>query len=219
MQLTIANVLSETELAEVRDGLATLAFVDGRATAGWAAREVKHNRQAAPGPALDALRARVAERILAHPVFGLAVRPKRLTPLIFARYAGGESYGTHVDNALMGGVRTDVSFSLFLSPPESYGGGELVIETGAGEDAVKLAAGALVLYPATTLHRVAPVTAGERLVAVGWARSYIRSAERRELLFDLDTARRSLHDRHGASYEADLLAKCATNLLRQWAED
>ena len=119
----------------------------------------------------------------------------------------------------MGGIRSDVSFTLFLSDPASYGGGELVIDSTAGEEAFKLAPGSVITYPATTLHRVAPVTSGERLAAAGWVRSFIRDADRRELLFDLDTARRRIFDREGKTAEGDLLAKCAANLLRQWCED
>jgi PKHD-type hydroxylase len=129
------------------------------------------------------------------------------------------TYGTHVDDALMHGMRTDVSFTLFLSDPEDYDGGELIIDTAAGEDAVKLPAGSLVAYPTTQLHRVAEVSRGERWAAVGWARSFVRDAGRRELLFDLDTARRQLFARDGKSAEFDLLSKSAANLLRMWAED
>jgi PKHD-type hydroxylase len=129
------------------------------------------------------------------------------------------AYGTHVDDALMGGMRTDISFTLFLSDPESYDGGELVTESHAGEQPFKLPAGSLVLYPSTTLHRVEPVTRGSRLAAVGWVRSLVRDPARRELLFDLDTARKALFDRDGKSPEFDLLSKCGANLLRMWAED
>ena len=116
-------------------------------------------------------------------------------------------------------MRTDVSFTLFLSDPETYGGGELVIETAAGEDEIKLPAGSLVAYASTTLHHVAEVTDGMRSAAVGWARSFIRDAARRELLFDLDTARRTMFGREGASQEFDLVSKSLANLIRMWAED
>ena len=128
-------------------------------------------------------------------------------------------YGSHVDDALMNGIRTDVSFTLFLSDPDSYDGGALVIESSGGEDDIKLPAGSLVAYPSTTLHRVQPVTKGARLAAVGWARSFIRDPARRELLFDLDTARQSLFAREGKTAEFDLLSKSTANLLRMWAED
>jgi PKHD-type hydroxylase len=128
-------------------------------------------------------------------------------------------YGAHVDDALMEGMRTDVAFTLFLSEPASYAGGELAIESPAGEEAFKLAAGALVAYPATSLHRVQAVTRGSRLAAVGWARSFVRDAARRELLFDLDTARHQMFARDGKSAHFDLVSKSLANLLRMWAED
>jgi PKHD-type hydroxylase len=219
MIMAIADVLSAADVAEVRAALANATFVDGRSSAGWAARSVKANLQASAGPELDRVRELVETRLRAHAVFVLATRPKSIIGPLFSRYQPGHAYGTHVDDALLGGVRSDVSFTLFLSPPESYDGGELVIDTPAGEEAFKLAPGNLVTYPATALHRVAPVTRGERLAAAGWVRSYVRDAAKRELLFDLETARRRLFDREGKTHEADLLAKCAANLLRMWCED
>jgi PKHD-type hydroxylase len=220
MQIVIGNILTAAELETVRAVLACAAFVDGRETAGWAAREVKFNQQtsAVDRSAETALRL-VTERILSNEVFRLAVRPKALTPIMFSRYVDGMHYGSHVDDALMHGLRTDVSFTLFLTPPETYDGGELIIESPAGEESYKLAAGSLVAYPATTLHRVAAVTRGERLAAVGWARSFIRDAVKRELLFDLDTARRAMFARHGKTHEFDLISKSVANLTRMWAED
>ena len=218
MIITIADVLSATDLAEIGTALAAARFEDGRHTAGWSARLVKNNEQARDSATLRLLRERVARSILDNEVFTVAVRPKALTPLLFSRYGPGREYGSHVDNPLIEGVRTDVSFTLFLAAPESYDGGELVIETSAGEEDVKLPAGHLVAYPSTTLHRVAPVTRGERLAAVGWAQSYIRHSDRREILFDLDTARRRLFEQVGKTPECDLLAKSAANLFRMWAE-
>jgi PKHD-type hydroxylase len=219
MILAIADVLSAADVAEVTAGLSSATFVDGRATAGWAAKLVKANLQAERGPELERISGLVEARLAAHAVFTLAVRPKTILGPLFSRYQPGHAYGTHVDDALMGGVRTDCSFTLFLSPPESYDGGELIVSTSAGEDAYKLPAGSLVTYPASNLHRVAPVTSGERLAAVGWVRSFIRDAGQRELLFDLETARRRLFDREGKTEDGDLLAKCAANLLRLWCND
>jgi PKHD-type hydroxylase len=219
MQIVIGTVLSADDLATVRAALARAAFVDGRATAGFAARVVKNNRQAASDRKLETVRKLVTERIMGNEVFRLAVRPKALTPLMFSRYEHGMHYGSHVDDALMDGLRTDVSFTLFLSEPDAYDGGELVIESASGEDAVKLEAGSLVAYPSTALHRVAPVTRGQRLAAVGWARSFIRDGARRELLFDLDTARRAMFAQRGKSAEFDLVSKSLANLMRMWAED
>jgi len=220
MQIVIADVLSDEDLDAVREALARTRFVDGRATAGFAAREVKHNRQAdATDKVLDPVRSMVAARIMANDLFRIAARPKQLTPLLFSRTEAGMQYGEHVDDALMGGMRTDVAFTLFLDDPESYDGGQLVIVSAAGDDAIKLPAGSMVVYPATTLHRVAEVTRGVRHVIAGWARSLVRDAARRELLFDLDTARRTIFMRDGKSHEFDLISKSLANLLRMWAED
>lgn len=219
MMISIADVLDARSLAQARQCLETAEFVDGRTSAGWSAQLVKRNQQAGDSPRLDALRLRIAERLAAHPVFALALRPKRILGPLFSRYEPGHAYGTHVDDAIMDGMRTDISFTLFLSSADSYDGGELVIDTPAGEDAVKLEAGSLIAYQASALHRVNEVTRGARLAAVGWVRSQIRDAGRRELLFDLESARRRIFDRDGKTPEFDLLAKCAANLTRMWCDD
>jgi PKHD-type hydroxylase len=220
MQIVIGNVLSPDEVATITATLARATFIDGRATAGFAAQLVKNNQQAEGSDrSLETIRKLVAERILAHDVFRLAVRPKALSPLLFSRYEPGMHYGSHVDDALMDGMRTDVAFTLFLSDPAGYDGGDLTIESAAGEDAFKLEPGALVAYPATSLHHVRDVTRGARLAAVGWARSFIRDPARRELLFELDTARRQLFAREGKSAEFDLISKSFANLMRMWVED
>jgi PKHD-type hydroxylase len=220
MQVVIGNVLSTEEVQTARAALERARFIDGKATAGFAARIVKDNRQAEGSDrSLGTIRKLVSDRILGNDVFRLAVRPKALSPLLFSRYEQGMHYGSHVDDALMDGMRTDVSFTLFLSDPGSYDGGELTIESASGEEAFKLAAGALVAYSATSLHRVADVTRGTRLAAVGWARSFVRDPARRELLFDLDTARRQMFARDGKSAEFDLISKSLANLMRMWVED
>jgi PKHD-type hydroxylase len=219
MILAIADVLSPADIAAVRKVVDHASFVDGKATAGWSARLVKDNLQAAESSEIAALRAFVGGRLMAHPVFVLATQPKAIIGPQFARYKEGHTYGTHVDDALMGGTRTDVSFTVFLADPDSYDGGELVIETASGEEAFKLPAGSAVTYPSTTLHRVLPVTRGVRPAAAGWVRSFIRDAGRRELLYDLETARRRLFEREGKTAEGDLLAKCAANLTRAWCDD
>jgi len=213
MQIVIGNVLSAEEIKLVRAALKRARFIDGRATASFAARMVKNNRQAERARSLDTIRKLVAERVLGNEVFRLAVRPKALSPLLFSRYEKNMHYGSHVDDALMEGMRTDVAFTLFLSEPTSYDGGELTIESAGGEETFKLAAGALVAYSATS------VTRGARLAAVGWARSFIRDPAQRELLFDLDTARRQIFAREGKSTEFDLISKSFANLLRMWVED
>src|SRR5262245_11031623 len=220
MMLCIGNVLSAEQLATVRAVMDSMRFEDGRKTAGWAARLVKNNEQAEPSEQLDSVRKLILEALSSNELFALAARPKELTPIMISRYAvGGQQYGTHVDDALMRDMRSDLSFTLFLADPNSYDGGELVIEQSAGEQSFKLEAGAMILYPATTLHRVEPVTRGSRVVAFGWVRSFVRSAERREILVDLERARRLLFDQEGKTPIFDLLSKSNANLLRMWAED
>jgi PKHD-type hydroxylase len=220
MMLRIAGLLDAESLAALRDALADPGlFADGRATAGWHARAVKHNLQARRGGIVDDALARIRRALLGHEVFVAAARPKAIPQLLISRYEPGMSYGSHVDDALMGGVRTDLSFTLFLADPESYEGGALIIDDAYGEREVRLPAGELFLHPSTTLHRVAPVTDGVRLAAVGWVRSFVRDPGQREILFDLETALRDVHAREGKSPLFDTLAKTRTNLLRLWAED
>jgi PKHD-type hydroxylase len=215
----VEKVLVETELIRLRSDLGRVDFATGADTAGWAARLMKNNEQAAPDPCVEVWRERIAEVLHAHPVFALAARPKRIIGPMLSRYRAGHSYGRHVDEPIMDGSRADLSFTLFLDDPDAYGGGELIIETSAGEDAFKLPAGSLVLYPALTLHRVATVTQGERRAAVGWVRSLVRDAAQRELLFELDTAKQRMFEVHGKSPEFDLISRCAANLMRMWSED
>lgn len=220
MILCIANVLDGDRLAEVRQAIAGGTFVDGLMTAGWASRLVKKNEQLVAGPAAHAAQERVVSALKANSVFATAVMPQRIGPPLFARYTPGMSFGAHVDNAVMGEdhLRTDMSVTVFLAEPDTYDGGELVIETAGGEEAFKLDAGAAIVYPSTTLHRVSEVTRGTREVAVTWVQSLIRSSERRELLFDLERARRALFEREGKTAEFDLLHKVASNLRRMWVE-
>lgn len=220
MFMRIADVLDAPSLDAVRSALDDPAlFEDGRRTAGWHAREVKRNLQATRQGLVDGVLRKIEQALLAHEVLVAAARPKRLVRLLISRYEPGMTYGTHVDDAMIDGVRTDLSFTLFLSDPASYEGGELVVEDSYGERAIKLPAGELILYPSTTLHRVEPVTAGVRVAAVGWLRSYVRDAERREILFDLETALRQIHAEQGKTALFDILVKTRTNLLRRWAED
>lgn len=223
MILCIGNVLNEGQLQALRQVLGQASFRNGKDTAGWHARLVKNNEQAdSRDKQVTALRQTVGNALENNPVFQMSARPLRSTPVMFSRYRIGMTYGNHVDDPVMGSgpdkLRTDLSFTLFLSDPDSYEGGELVTDTSAGESSYKLPAGALVLYPSSTLHRVEPVSSGERLVAVGWIQSTIRDPGHREILFDIDTARRQLFDRDGKSREFDLLSKSLSNLQRMWAE-
>jgi PKHD-type hydroxylase len=217
--IMIESAVPAEDVRQLRADLVRLDFTPGAWTAGWAARLVKQNAQAAPDPCADSWRERIAVTLMSHPVFALAAQPNRIIGPMFSRYRPGDQYGTHVDEPIIDGSRTDLSFTVFLDEPESYEGGELVIETSAGEDAYKLTPGSVVLYPATTLHRVAPLTRGTRYAAVGWVRSRIRVAEQRELLFDLETARRLVFENSGKTAAFDLLSKCAANLARMWCDD
>jgi PKHD-type hydroxylase len=217
MILEIAQVLDPVEADEMLKRIAALSFAPG--PSGWATGTVKHNAQAVGSLELDVLTERIAERLLAHDLFALAARPKRIIGPLISRYEVGQRYGAHVDDPILDGARADLAFTLFLDDPAAYDGGDLILTDAGGEQAFKLAAGHLVLYPATTLHHVAEVTRGSRHAAVGWVRSHIRRADQRELLFDLDTARRTLFERHGKTNEFDLLTKTSANLVRMWAND
>lgn len=216
--IVIENILSTAEVTALREAAGGLSFGDGRATAGRHAALVKANDQALPGPALDGILSKVEKALAVNPLFRSAARPKAMTRLILSRYRRGQTYGLHVDDALMQGLRTDLSFTLFLSDPETYDGGALIIEDRFEARAIKLDPGELILYPATTLHRVEEVTRGERLAVVGWVQSVIRDPGQREILFDLDQAVEASFAAEGKSAQFDRLTKTRSNLLRMWAE-
>ncbi len=219
MILEIPDILSAAELELIVSRLALVNFVDGQKTAGRYAKLVKNNQQIDQG---DQSAAEIKEIILqaieGNPLFQAAVLPKTTKDPLISRYEIGMEYGTHIDNALMGDLRADIALTLFLSEPHTYEGGELVVETSWGEQYFKLPAGAAIVYPASTLHRVHPVSAGVRLVAVTWIQSYVRDPARRELLFDLDVVKRSMFNKNGKDTEFDLLSKSHSNLLRMWSE-
>lgn len=217
MIFTIPNLLGPEALAALCDRLQAVERVDGKSTAGWHAKTVKQNQQLHAKQS-ESLGEEVRQLILKHPLFQAAARPKRLHTVRFNCYADGMNYGRHTDNAFMGGYRTDLSFTLFLSDPDSYEGGELVVEGLDSEQAYKLPAGSMMVYPAGSLHRVEPVTEGVRWAAIGWLQSQIRDNQKREILFELDTARRSLFEKNGKTDEFDLVTKSLNNLVRLWAE-
>jgi PKHD-type hydroxylase len=222
MILTFENVLDARQIAEVLGNLVPDDFVDGSKTAGWHARLVKNNKQL--GPASErttAVRRTLQSAIEQNSEFMRAFRPTKMRPVLVSRYETGMSYGSHVDDAFMGKgsqSRTDLAMTLFLSDPTSYEGGALVIESTYGERRFKLPIGTMVAYPATTLHRVEEVTEGVRLAAVTWAQSVIRDPVQREMLYDLDNARRAIFEKDGKSHAFDLLAKTHANLLRMWSD-
>lgn len=219
MLIVVSDLVTKPEARAICAASATLDFADGRETAGRFAREVKANHQARPSADLAAIQAKVQAALAAHPLFQSAARPRAMTSLILSRYREGQTYGLHVDDALMGGLRTDLSFTLFLEEPDSYDGGALIVEDTLEARAIKLPAGDLVLYPSTSLHRVEPVTRGTRLAIVGWVQSWIRAADQREVLFDLDRSIEDVFSRDGKTALFDQLAKTRSNLLRMWAAD
>ncbi|MBK8325466.1 MAG: Fe2+-dependent dioxygenase [Betaproteobacteria bacterium] len=224
MLLAIPDLLDADELARVRSLVETAGWADGRATAGTQSAQVKRNLQL---PELD-VAAREAQGIVLaaldrSALFFSAALPRRIYPPLFNRYEGGMHFGSHVDNAIRTHaasgqrIRTDLSATLFLAEPESYDGGELVIDDTYGSHAVKLPAGHLVLYPATSLHRVEPVTRGSRLACFFWLESLVRDDGERTLLFDLDAGVGRLRQAHGDGEIAVALTGIYHNLLRRWA--
>ena len=223
MILCIGDVLTQDELDLIAEKLSTAKFIDGKITAGWHARLVKKNAQLPKeSPILEELRPLINTALKRNRLFQMVARPKRIHPMLISRYEVGMAYGAHTDDALMKSqkqlMRSDISFTLFLNPPEAYQGGELIIESAQGEEAYKLPAGAMIVYPSSTLHRVEVVAKGVRLAAVSWVQSLVRDPHEREILFDLDTARQSLFEQYGKTKEFDLLSKTHANLLRKWVE-
>lgn len=222
MLLVIEGVLTEGEIARLRTRFAQAHFIDGRVTAGELAAPVKHNLQLPEGePETRALARLVIEALQRSPLFVSAALPRVVHPPLFNRYLPGMDFGIHVDNAIRFGavtLRTDLAGTLFLSEPGDYEGGALVIKDTFGSQRVKCRSGDLVLYPATSLHRVEPVTAGIRDVAVFWVQSLVRDDGRRGLLLQLDGAIQSLRARAPGSPEIAPLVACYHNLLRLWAE-
>jgi PKHD-type hydroxylase len=229
MLLSIPDVLSADQVKQARQVLDQAEWVDGKVTAGHQSAKAKDNMQLPENhPASRQLGEMILAALGKNPLFLAAALPSRVFPPLFNRYTGGQSFGTHVDNAIrqVGGtahrIRTDLSATLFLTSPEEYDGGELCMEDTYGVHSVKLPPGHLVLYPATSLHHVKPVTRGARICSFFWIQSMIREDSRRSLLFDLDLGiqrlNRELPDSAVASQTAVQLTGVYHNLLRQWAE-
>lgn len=226
MLLCIPEVLTSDEVAQMRAALVEAAWIDGRATAGAMSAEVKRNRQVSTDCPIGAkLGALILKALARHPLFISAALPRSFLPPMFNAYAGGETFGLHVDNAIRvvpatgERLRADLSMTLFLTEPEDYEGGELTIETEYGAQSVKLPAGDLVLYPSNSLHQVTPVTAGERVSAFFWLQSMIRDNAERGLLFDLDQTIQAIAAERGAGdAQAVRLSGIYHNLVRRWAE-
>ena len=227
MILHVPAVLAQAEVAEFRRQLAQAGWVDGRITAGHQSALAKYNQQLPQGdPIAEELSAAVRTALDRHSFFFAAALPRHIFPPLFNRYSVGHGFGNHIDNAVRYDrsvqppqpVRTDLSVTLFLSSPQDYDGGELVIESSGGLHKVKLPAGDLLLYPATSVHRVEPVTRGERLASFFWLQSMVREEGERQILLELDQAIRKLSQErpdHPATIE---LTGVYHNLLRRWAQ-
>ncbi|MBY0367557.1 MAG: Fe2+-dependent dioxygenase [Roseateles sp.] len=233
MLVKIPQILDAAGVARARALLDTAPWADGRSSAGTQAAQVKNNEQLQPVTEQDreqfrALQALVLQALDGHPGFFSATLPKRVLPPLFNRYTGAtNAYGSHVDQAVrylpQAGsgaqrMRTDISCTLFLSDPADYDGGELVIETTFGEQRVKLAAGDLVVYPGTSVHRVEPVTRGARLASFFWIESLVRSEAQRRLLYEMDLSLMALRSQLGETPALVQLTGTYHNLLRLWAD-
>ena len=224
MLVRIDRMLPDDLLKDLQDRLAKATFEDGRGTAGIDARTVKNNRQLAPSsPLAEELGNKVLQRIGSLSDFVGATFPQRISRPMFSSYVAGMEYGLHVDNGVLqtrqGPIRSDIAMTIFLSPPDSYEGGELMIEDiGLGHHRIKLTAGSAFAYPATSLHRVAPVTRGTRLACVLWIQSQVRDPAQRRILADLDNAAGILRGRDPQAQELNLVLAAYHNLLRLWAE-
>jgi PKHD-type hydroxylase len=226
MMLAIPGLLGAAEVEALRSELlASDAWVDGRATAGWQGAPVKRNQQIDERSELSAgAGATILSALETNPLFISAALPNRVYPPLFNRYGEGMAFGPHVDGGVRldprtgGKLRTDLSATLFLSDPGDYDGGELEIADAYGVQAVKLNAGDLILYPATSLHQVTPITRGERLASFLWVQSLVREDSRRKILFEMDQAIQTLNRTAADPVARRDLVGCYHNLLREWAE-
>jgi PKHD-type hydroxylase len=222
MVLQIPGILMPAELDRLRAELARASFEDGAATAGPMAREVKRNLQIPQGSETGRkCGAIVMEALRRNPTFFSATLPNRIFGPLLNRYDAGMTYGEHIDNALMGAqnaVRTDISVTVFLSSPEEYDGGELVIQDSLGAHRVKLPAGSAVVYPGHSVHQVTPIGRGSRKAAVLWIQSMVRDEQRRRMLFELDLTIGALRERLSGAPELAGLTGLYHNLLRLWSE-
>ena len=224
MLLHLPGVLTPDQVATMRARLEQADWLDGRASVGTQGAQVKRNRQLPEGSTLALeLGQAVQAALMAHPLFYSAVLPLRILPPFFNSYAGGEQYGPHIDGAIRSvrgaaPLRTDVSCTVFLSEPDDYDGGELSVVDAYGTHEVKLPAGDAIVYPATSVHEVLPVTRGERVASFLWAQSMVRDDWKRAMLFELDTNIQALRGKYGDGAETVALTGHYHILLRMWAE-
>lgn len=219
MAILVDNLLDVHRTKAILESLGDDVFLDGKLTAGKTARDVKHNLQAdASNPSVVAATKMIEQALRKHPMIMNAALPAKFAKIMISRYDQGMTYGSHVDNAIIADTRTDLSFTLFLSDPDSYDGGELIVQKHDGDDVIKLPQGSLYLYPSNTLHYVAPVTHGVRYAAVGWIQSRVRLDEQRTTLFDLYMALQELPDTEANQKARLQILKAKSNLMRLWAD-
>ena len=223
MLLTIKKVLSTQQVSMIKKLLESAAFVDGKLSAGKEAVAVKNNLELSrESPLQQQLNNVVMNTLLQNKAYQQAAYPHRVATPFYVRYTEGMAYGFHVDDPVMGPMgqqyRTDVSTTLFLNDPDEYEGGELLIQTAFGEQRVKMNAGDAVVYPSSSLHRVTEVTKGERFAAVIWAQSMIKDTQKRELLYELSTARESLLESQPEDEQTRHISNVYSNLVRMWSE-
>lgn len=221
MIIIIKNVLSNAKIQQVQALLKEAHFVDGTLSAGDAALSVKNNQELSlQSPLHQQLNNLVMAVLIRHSQYQAAVLPSKVATAFYSRYSQGMYYGAHVDDAIMGPLsgryRTDVSSTVFLNDPDEYEGGELRIHSANGHESLKLNAGDAVIYPSSSLHEVTKVSSGERLVAVSWAQSLVKSAEKRQVLYELSTLREALSSK--APNEVLKSDRIYSGLLRMWAE-
>ena len=221
MLLAIKNILNENQLKVIHTLLKEADFVDGKLSAGMEAKKVKNNQELSQqSPLHDQLNQMVMTSLLQNSDYQEAAFPLKVATPFYARYTQGMTYGFHVDDPIMGPMtgryRSDISTTIFLN--DGYEGGELVIKTAFGEQQIKLNAGDAIVYPSTSLHQVAEVTAGERLVAVIWAQSMIKDPQKRELIHELGQARNMLLNQQEKSDETAHVSNVYANLVRRWSD-
>lgn len=222
MSHVITDILTHEQLTRLRKLIDESPFESGERTAGPRARRVKNNLQMArEAEHRGEIQQTVIKILMGNSEFRRAALPRSLRPPMVSRYKPGMTYGFHVDDALMGkekAARSDLAFTIFVADPREYDGGELTIGTPFGEQTVKLPAGSMFLYPASSLHRVQPITRGERIAIVGWVESFVRDPSRREILYDINRIKLFLGEKFPDAAETDLAGKVHANLLRMWAE-
>ena len=225
MLIEIPALLSASEVETTVDTLLDQPWVDGKVTAGQRSAMAKNNRQLSEdSPVAIRLGEQILSRLSDNALFMSAALPKKIYPPLFNRYSGGEAFDWHIDNAIRGlkgvreRVRTDISATLFLADPASYDGGELVIRDTFGEHAVKLPAGHLLIYPGSSLHKINPVTRGERIASFFWIESLVREDSQRQLLLDMDVAIQTLTAQDADHHALLQLSGAYHNLLRRWSD-